>query len=129
MEGGVPMFPNSAASLPADDRGVRVAMVFALTAERLSVYYEHGQWLTEAQGASLAAEWLARTRRDLPLATRRQLSGLSDGLARQLAESLSREAGLYLSHEMMESLDPRHSSEVAQSLMGECERIVDAAEG
>jgi len=65
----------------------------------------------------------------LPLATRRQLSGLSDGLARQLAESLSREAGLYLSHEMMESLDPRHSSEVAQSLMGECERIVDAAEG
>lgn len=123
------MFLNSAASLPADDRGVRVALVFALTAERLSVYYEHGQWLTEAQGASLAAEWLARTRRDLPLAARRQLSGLSDGLARQLAESLSREAGLYLAHEMMESLDPRYSSEVAQSLMGECERIVDAAEG
>lgn len=123
------MFPNSAASLPADDRGVRVALVFALTAERLSTYYEHGQWLTEAQGATLAAEWLARTRRDLPLAARRQLSGLSDGLARQLAESLSREAGLYLAHEMMESLDPRHASEVALPLMEECERLIDAADG
>ena len=34
------------------DRGVRVALIFALAAERLAAYYEHGQWLTEGQGAS-----------------------------------------------------------------------------
>ena len=30
-------------------------MVFALVAERLSAFYEHGQWLTDAQAATLAA--------------------------------------------------------------------------
>ena len=66
----------------------------ALTAERLSIWYEYGQWPTEAQGASLAADWLSRTKRSLPLAQRRHLSDLSDQLARQIAGSLSREAGL-----------------------------------
>lgn len=107
------------------DRGTRIALSFALVAERLSIYYEHGQWPTEGQGASLCADWLARSKRSLPLAERRQLSALSDQLARQIAESLSREAGLCTVHEMMESLDPNYQSEIARSLMAECERMLD----
>lgn len=112
------------------DRGARIALIFALVAERLSAFYEHGQWLTEGQGASLAAEWLARSRRDLPLRERRRLSDLSDQLARQIEASLSREAGLYTTHEMMESLDPNYhsGSEVAQSLMRECENALAASD-
>lgn len=114
-------------TLPATDRGARIALIFALVAERLSVFYEHEQWLTEAQGASLAAEWLARTKRDLPLKERKQLSVLSDQLAREIAASLSREAGLYTAHEMMESLDANYHSELGLSLMMECERVLDGS--
>jgi hypothetical protein len=117
--------PSSPA--PISERGTRVALIFALAAERLTAYYEHGQWLTDAQGASLAADWLSRSKRSLPLAERRLLSGLSDQLARQIAGTLSREAGLYTAHEMMESLDPRHHSELAVSLLAECERLLDSA--
>ena len=118
--------PPQAPSIPAaDSRGTRAALIFALTAERLSIFYEHGQWLTEAQGASVVADWLARSERSLPLADRRQLSALSDGLARQVAGSLSREAGLYTAHEMMEALDPNHDSDLARSMMDECTRLLD----
>lgn len=110
---------------PADSRGTRAALIFALTAERLSIWYEHGHWPTEAQGASLAADWLRRTGRSLPLEERRRLSALSDGLARQIAASLSREAGLYTTHEMLEALDPNHESELSCSLMDECARLAD----
>lgn len=109
----------------ATERGIRVALIFALAAERLAVFYEHGSWLTDAQGATLAADWLARSKRSLPAAERRNLSALSDQLARQIEGSVSREAGLYISHEMMEALDPNYHSEVAQSLMAECERLLD----
>jgi len=108
------------------DRGARVALIFALAAERLSAHYEHGQWLTEAQGATLAADWLARSKRSLPLDERRYLSALGDELARQIASTLSREAGLFTAHEMMESLDPRYHSELAESLMQTCEHLLDA---
>ena len=108
------------------DRGMRVALIFALAAERLTIYYEHQKWLTEPQGASLAADWLARSRNRLPLRERQQLSALSDHLARQIAATLSREAGLYTAHEMMESLDPNHHSEIAETLMAECERLLDS---
>lgn len=111
----------------ATDRGQCVALIYALVAERLSVHYEHGQWITQAQGATLAAEWLARSKRSLPLATRKHLSDLSDQLARQIASTTSRDAGLYITHEMQESLDPRHESEIGQSIMAECERIFDSA--
>ena len=94
------MFPLTS-SPPLTDRGARIALIFDLVAERLSVFYEHAQWLTEAQGASLAAEWLARSKRDLPLRERKHLSALSDQLARQMEGALSREAGLYTAHEMM----------------------------
>lgn len=119
------MFPVQPS--PTSERGTRVALIFALAAERLSAFYEHGQWLTEAQGATLAADWLARSKRNLPLAERRQLSALSDELARGIAATLSREAGLYTAHEMMESLDPNYLSEIGQAMMQECERLLDAA--
>ncbi|MBS1191765.1 MAG: hypothetical protein H6R10_3557 [Rhodocyclaceae bacterium] len=118
-------FPNPAAT----ERGTRVALIFGLVTERLAVYYEHGQWLTQAQGASLAADWLARSKRRLPLDERRRLSALSDQLARQIAESVSRETGLYIAHELRESLDPRYHSEIGQSIMKECEGLLDAETG
>jgi hypothetical protein len=110
---------------PPTPRGLRVALLFALAAHRLSGYYEHGQWLTDAQGASLAADWLARSKNALPLAERHHLAALSDQLARQIAGSLSREAGLYAAHEMMEALDPNYHSELAQTMLAECERLLD----
>jgi hypothetical protein len=124
------MISPPTASPPPTDRGARIALVFALVAERLSTFYEHAQWLTEAQGASLAAEWLARSKRDLPLRERKRLSALSDQVARQIEASLSREAGLYTAHEMMESLDANYhsGSEMAQSLMLECERVLDSSD-
>ena len=109
------------------DRGARIALIFALVAERLTFFYEHGQWLTVAQGASLAADWLTRSKRSLPLSERKHLSELSDQLARQMAESLSREAGLYTAHEMMEALDPNYPSELSMSMMHECERVFAAS--
>ena len=51
---------------------------------------------------------------------------MSDQLARQIGESLSREAGLYTAHEMMESLDPNYHSDLGGSLMIECERVLDS---
>lgn len=116
---------EKAASPSITERGMRVALIFALAAERLSTYYEHQQWLTETQGASLAVDWLARAKNSLPFKERRQLSALSDQFARQIAASLSREAGLYTAHEMMESLDPNYHSELAETLMVECERLLD----
>ncbi|PKO40128.1 MAG: hypothetical protein CVU33_02890 [Betaproteobacteria bacterium HGW-Betaproteobacteria-6] len=113
------------ASPSMTERGMRIALIFALAAERLTAFYEYSQWLTEAQGASLAADWLARSKNKLPLNERRQLSALSDQFARQIQGSLSREAGMYTAHEMMESLDPNHHSEIAESLMVECERLLD----
>ncbi|MBK7645629.1 MAG: hypothetical protein IPJ12_00180 [Betaproteobacteria bacterium] len=116
---------EKAASPSMTERGMRIALIFALAAERLTAFYEHSQWLTEAQGASLAADWLSRSKNKLPLNERRLLSALSDQLARQIQSSLSREAGMYTAHEMMESLDPNHHSEIAESLMLECERLLD----
>jgi hypothetical protein len=110
---------------PATERGVCVALIFALVAERLSLYHEHQQWITQAQGATLAADWLSRSRRSMALAQRRHLSELSDQLARQIAATTSREAGLYIAHEMQESLDPRYQSDIAKSIMVECERMFD----
>lgn len=142
----------------AGDKGFRAGLMFALVAERLSLFYEHGQWLKEAQGASLAADWLARANHRLParreagkdfgktsardsaapsappsprLSTRqlRAISAASDEMARQIAGSLSREAGLYTAHEMNESLDPNYQSELAHALMDECARLLDGLEG
>lgn len=111
---------------PLLDFRTRKALLFALTAERLSAFYEHGKWMTDAQGATLAAQWLLRARLQLGLADRRLLSELSDQLARQLAGTLSREAGLYAAHEMMEALDPNYQSAFAHDMLEECERLLHA---
>jgi hypothetical protein len=120
---------GSEAPAPISEKGARIALIYALAAERLTLFYEHDQWLTDAQGASLAADWLARSKRSLPLAERKLLSSLGDQLARQIASALSREAGLFTAHEMMESLDPRYHSELGLSLMVECERLLDGTVG
>ncbi len=119
------MFQEKASPVTMTDRGLRVGLIFALAAERLSAYYEHQQWLTEAQGASLAADWLRRAKLSIEFKERRQLSALSDQFARQIAATLSREAGLYAAHEMMESLDPNYHSELAEALMAECAKLLE----
>lgn len=108
-------------------RGLRVALIFALAAHRLQAHYDHGHRLTEAQTAALAADWLTRQKLALPLPERRQLAELAETLAAQIVDTLSREAGLYTAHEMMEALDPNYRSELANSLLIECERLLDAA--
>jgi hypothetical protein len=112
---------------PETERGVCVALVYALVAERMTIFYEHDLWMTRAQGATLATNWLSRSKRSMPMEMRKHLSDLSDQLARQIAATTSRETGLYLSHEMQESLDTRYQSEIGQSIMVECERIYDEA--
>jgi hypothetical protein len=115
---------------PLTKRETNSALLFALVAERLSTYYEHHVWITLAQGATLAADWLARSKHHLPNIQRKHLSGLSDQLARQIADSVSREAGLHIAHEMMEALDQRYPcypSDIGQSLRDECDRLLDAS--
>lgn len=109
----------------ATNRGIYIALIFALVAEKLSLYYEHQQWLTKSQGASLAADWLARNKIRLAIDQRKNLSELSDQLAKHIAATLTREAGLYTVHEMMESLNPNYQSIIAHSLMVECESVFD----
>jgi hypothetical protein len=110
--------------MPDLDFKQRKALLFALTAERLSNYYEHDQWMTIPQGATVAGLWLSRNKLTLPLPDRRLLSELSDDFARMLAATLTHQAGQYTAHEMMEALDPRYSSQVAEDLMAECDRIL-----
>jgi len=102
----------------------RKALLFALVAERLSTFYEHGQWITVAQGASLAALWLQRSSLQLNPTERRAMSDLSDDFARHLAATLSPQAGPYTAHEMMEALDPRYQSATAMDLREECLRLL-----
>ena len=100
------------------------ALIFALTAERLSTFYEHHTWLSIAQGARLAAEWLARSKLQLSAQQRKHLSRLSDQLARNVADTVSREAGLHVAYEMTEALDERYVSEIGDSIREECRRLL-----
>lgn len=102
----------------------RKGLLFALVAERLSMYYEHNQWMTDAQGASLAALWLSRSAGQMALAERRTLAALSDQLARQIAATTTHQVGLYTAHEMMEALDPNYQSALARDVLDECERLL-----
>lgn len=111
------------------DRGTCVAIIFALVGERLTIFYEHGKWISDAQGATLAGEWLARSKRKMSVARRRQLSACSDQLARTIGETVSREAGLHITHEIQESLDPNYESDLGKLLMTECEHAFDESEG
>ncbi|MDP5239898.1 hypothetical protein Q9Q94_10160 [Uliginosibacterium sp. 31-16] len=106
--------------------GIRAAAIYALVAHRLEAFYDHAHWITQAQGAALCNDWLMRSKQRLSLSERRHLSDLSDQVATQIRNGLSREAGLYTAHELMESLDPRHVSELGASIMEECVRVLKA---
>ncbi len=110
--------------LTAFDRGTLTALLFALVAERLSVYFEYARWPTSSQSASNAAAWLSRNQRTLSLNIRRHLADSSVTLAKQIQESVSREMGLFISHEMNEALDPNYRSEIAQMIMKECQDFI-----
>lgn len=110
------------------DVGTRVAAIYALVAHRLSTFYDHGHWITQAQGAALCNDWLMRSKKTLSQTERRRLSDLSEQIATQIKDTLSREAGLYTAHELMESLDPRYVSELGASIMDECLRVLKEAD-
>ncbi len=116
--------PNEPSAIEQEPHG---ALIFALTAERLSVYYEHHTWLTIRQGATLAADWLARSKSHLSSPQRKHLSELSDQLARNIAESVSREAGLHISYEMTEAIDQRYASDIGESIRDECRQLLENA--
>ncbi len=101
-------------------------LLFALVGQRLNVFYDHHAWLTLAQGSTLAAEWMGRGGLSLSTGQRRHLSELSDQLARQIADSVSREAGLYIAHEMTEALDPRYVAQSVEGIREECQRLLVA---
>ena len=109
-------------SLSQEDANVN--LLFALTAERLSTFYEHNVWLTLAQGATIAADWLARSKSHLSLQQRKHLSDLSDQLARQIQASVSREAGLHISFEMTEALDQRYVSTTGDAIREQCRELL-----
>lgn len=119
-----PPLPEEIETALSSEKGTRVALVFALLAERLQAHYEYGAWLTDRQCATLAAEWLARTKRKLPLSERERLAAVCDRLARSVTASLSREAGLYTTHELMESLAANRLSLIAQTIMEQCEQAL-----
>ena len=109
---------------PLSQEDANISLLFALTAERLAVFYEHHTWLTLPQGATIAADWLARSKSHLPLQQRKHLSDLSDQLARQIQASVSREAGLFISHEMTEALDQRYVSQTGDAMREQCRELL-----
>jgi hypothetical protein len=119
-----PMNPPEA---PLSQEESNVGLLFALTAERLAAFYEHHTWLTLSQGATLAADWLARSKSHLSMPQRKHLSELSDQLARQIAGSVSREAGLHISYEMTEALDQRYVSDTGDSMREECRQMLESS--
>lgn len=113
--------------LPPDEHLPRTRLLFALTAERLSAYYEYAAWMSDSQAVQLTNLWLSRTRIALTLAEKRQFAEMSDAFARELSESVSREAGLFISHELMQALDPDYQSAIAIDVMNDCDaRLRDA---
>lgn len=124
-----PNAPDDSSRLSSDfrrpfngEQGQRVALVFALTAEQLNAFYEHGRWLTVGEGSQLIQSWLQRRQGSMASQERQQLSLLSNNLARDIAAGLSREAGLFTAHTMMEALDPNQISPTAATMLEECER-------
>ncbi len=109
---------------PATTEDLTAELLFALVGERMNVFYDHHAWLTLAQGSTLAAEWMGRGGLSLSAGQRRHLSELSDQLARQIADSVSREAGLYIAHEMTEALDPRYVAQSVEGIRSECRYLL-----
>ena len=86
-------------------------------------------WLVE--NTSLTFDQIANFCKLHPL----EVKGIADGdvaagikgLDPITAGQLSREAGLYTAHEMMEALDPNYHSELAQTMLAECDRLLSGA--
>lgn len=94
--------------------------MFALVAERLTQFYDHGQWPGDGRMRQLALEWLVRAKMKIDSPWLRELVAASGDMARNVAASLSREAGLQTAHEMGEALDPNYQSPVAGLMMEQC---------
>ena len=101
-------------------QGLKVALCFALVAQHLSTFFEHNHHLTHKEGAMLLDTWLQRGTHRLPYEVRSAVSTVSHDLAKEIIGSVSREAGLYISHELNEALDPNHVSEIAENILAEC---------
>ncbi|MGI4816341.1 MAG: hypothetical protein ACRYGG_23815 [Janthinobacterium lividum] len=107
--------------MPTD---IKTPLFFALVAERLNGFYSRNQWVGDARAGDVANVWLSRENLFLPHSLKKQLLALSDAFARDLADGLSREAGLHIAHEMMESLDSRYVSNTADQMTAECDRVL-----
>lgn len=124
-----PLLPEAPA--PAVDTNVlgpRVALVYALVAHQLSTYYEYGRWMTTAQGATLCGEWLARRQQTVSSIERQRLSVIGSSIAEGIQQAVSREAGLYTTNELMESLDARYESDIGKAIMAQCAAALESSE-
>ncbi|MEY4592730.1 MAG: hypothetical protein RIR18_1625 [Pseudomonadota bacterium] len=117
------MIPKTELNSADDDKGAKIALLFALAAERTAHFYEHGSFAKDSQYGSLASSWLHRSKRTLSSQNIKHLVALSDQVASQITGTLSREAGLFVSHELQQALDPSFQSEPAIAIMAECERV------
>ena len=113
--------PHAMPHLPPDEHHPRTRLLFALTAERLSAYYEHGVWITDAQTVQLTSLWQTQTRIALSVKEKRAIAELSDAFAHELAASVSREAGLFISHELTQAQDPDYQSAIGIDVLNECD--------
>lgn len=115
-----PTGPERLLSRHADRPGLAGALLFALVAERLTQFYDHGEWVGDGRMRQLALEWLTRAKMKIESPWLRELVAASSDMAKGIAASLSREAGLQTAHEMGEALDPNHQSAVAHLMMEQC---------
>lgn len=106
--------------------GQQAAIVFALVGHQLTTFYDEGCFFSAPQGATLAAEWLARSRKKpMPLSERNRLSAVALDVARQTTQTVTPETGRLIVHEIMESLDVRYRSDVADQIMNLCVAQLD----
>jgi hypothetical protein len=106
--------------------GQQAAIVFALVGHQLTAFYNEGCFFNASQGASLAAEWLARSKKKtMPLSERNRLSATALDVARQTTQTVTPETGRLIAHEVMESLDVRYRSDVADQIMNLCVSQID----
>lgn len=94
--------------------------LFALLAERLNGYYKFQSVPNERRVIDAGSVWLSRQNKVMSFALKKTLSQLSKVMCEQIINTSSREAGLYIAHEMHQGLDPNQRSEVAESMLDSC---------
>lgn len=117
--------PERLISRYAEQPGLSGALLFALVAERLAQFYDHGQWPNDGRMRQQALDWLQRAKVKIDSPWLRELVSTSGDMASEISASLSREAGLQTAHEMAESLDPNHPSPIGQMMMAQCVAWID----